>query len=143
MSQQVTGWVVVPVTALAAVLGAGVAVLALVVHRDAERVHDLLLPWGLALATLGSVLPSLALTAAGAGRWAVGAYGAGWCLVVMGLLGGRTEGDYLVAADARGWGFLVVASVAVVAVTVRGALGPATPRCAARADPDDLRRRRS
>ena len=143
MSRRVTGWVVVPVAVLAAVLGAAMGVLALVLHRDAVWVLDLMLPWGLAAATLVSVLPSLGLTLAGAGPWAVGAYGAGWCLVVMGLLGGRREGDYLVAADLRGWGFLVVASLAVVVVTMRGVVGPARARRPGAGEPDDLLRRRT
>ena len=142
MIQRVNGWMVLPVAVLAGVLGAVMGVVAVVLHRDAVRVLDLLLPWGLVAATLASVLPSLGLTLAGAGRWPVGAYGAGWCLVVMGLLGGRREGDYLVAADFRGWGFLVVASLAVVVVTMRGVVGPALARRPGAGDPDDLLRRR-
>jgi len=104
----------------AVLLGAAVAVLALAAHRDAARLGGLLVPWGLALAVLGSALPGVALTAERAGRAVVAAYGAGWCLVVLALVGGRGEGDYVVAADGRGWGFLAVASLAVVAVTMWG-----------------------
>ncbi len=138
MTSRLPGWAAGPVAAL---LGAAVATLALVAHRDALRVGGMLLPWGLVLAVVASVLPSLALVALASGRLAVAGYGAGWCLVVLVLVGGRQEGDYVVAGDARGWGFLVVASLAVVAVTLRGlAAGPG--RGPAADDPDDLRPRR-
>jgi hypothetical protein len=126
----------------AALLGVAVATLAMLTHRNAARVADVLVPWGLALAVLASVLPSLALASLRAGRVVVGAYGAGWCLVMLVLVDGRGEGDYLVAADVRGWGFLVVASLAVVAVTLHGLATVDHTRGAARAEPDDLRRRR-
>lgn len=123
----------------ALLLGAVVAVFALAAHRDAARLGDLQLPWGLVLAVVGSALPSLALTAERAGRPAVAAYGAGWCVVVFVLVGGRNEGDYVVAGDGRGWGFLGIASLAVVAVTMWGlASGGAAPSAAE--DPDDLLR---
>jgi hypothetical protein len=124
----------------ALLLGAVVAVFALAAHRDVARLGDLQLPWGLVLAVLGSALPSLALTAERAGRPVVAAYGAGWCLVVFVLVGGRKEGDYVVAADARGWGFLAIASLAVVAVTMWGIAAGGAPRSAAAEDPDDLLR---
>ena len=142
MSSRLTGWRAALVAVAAGLLGAAVAVMALVTHRHAVRVADVLVPWGLALAVLGSVLPSLALHSLGAGRLAVGAYGGGWCLVVLMLLDGRDEGDYLVAADTRGWGFLVVASLAVVAVTLRGLHVAGAQGRADRADPDDLVSRR-
>ena len=123
----------------ALLLGVVVAVFALAAHRDAARLGDLQLPWGLVLAVLGSALPSLALTAERAGRSAVAAYGAGWCLTVFVLVGGRDEGDYVVAADGRGWGFLGIASLAVVAVTMWG-IASGAGRSAAAEDPDDLLR---
>ena len=126
----------------ALLLGAVVAVFALAAHRDAVLLGDLRLPWGLVLAVAGSALPSLALAAERAGRPAVAAYGAGWCLVVFVLVGGREEGDYVVAADGRGWGFLGVASLAVVAVTMWGLASGSAGRTAAAEDPDDLLRRR-
>ena len=141
MSSPLTGWPAVLVAVPAGLLGAAVAVMALLTHRDAVRVADVLVPWGLALATLGSVLPSLALRSLGVGKLAIGAYGAGWCLVVLVLLEGRGEGDYLIAGDVRGWGFLVVASLAVVAVTLAG-LGGRAPGRDDTADPDALRSRR-
>jgi hypothetical protein len=124
----------------ALLLGVVVAVFALAAHRDAARLGDLQLPWGLVLAVLGSALPSLALTAERAGRPAVAAYGAGWCLTVFVLVGGRDEGDYVLAADGRGWGFLGIASLAVVAVTMWGIASGGAGRSAAAEDPDDLLR---
>jgi hypothetical protein len=112
----------------AVLLGAVTAAVALLYHRDALRVQDVLLPWGLVLATLGSALPSLGLRAVGADRAAVIGYGVAWCVVVMVVLGGRSEGDYLVAADFRGWGFLLVAPLLVVIVTMRAVLGPGRTR---------------
>ena len=127
MSSPLTGWPAVLVAVPAGLLGAAVAVMALLTHRDAVRVADVLVPWGLALATLGSVLPSLALRSLGAGgaggRRLRRRYGAWSCSCCS---SGRGEGDYLVAGDARGWGFLVVASLAVVAVTLGGLGGRAT-----------------
>ena len=87
-------------------------------------------------------LPSLGLRAAGADRAAVAAYGAAWCVVVMLVLGGRSEGDYLVAADFRGWGFLLVAPLFVVIVTMRAVLGPGRTRRHAPAEAGDQRSRR-
>ena len=115
---------------------------ALAAHRDAGYVGSVLVPWGLVLAVLASALPSTALVTLGAGRAAVGGYGGGWCLVVLVLVGGRPEGDYVVAGDFRGWGFLVVATLAVVAVTLRGLTAVGPGRGPAAADPDDLLRRR-
>lgn len=93
------------------VLGAGVAGLALLVHRAA-------VPWGLLLAVAASGAGGLALVAAG--RAGVLGYAAGWCVVVLLVLAGRPEGDYLVGGDLLGWGFLLLACGGVFAATVLG-----------------------
>lgn len=121
-------------------LGAVVAVLVLLTHRDAIDVAGARVPFGLVLAVLGSALPSMALRHLG-GEWAVGAYGAGWILVVLLMVGGRPEGDYLIASDWIGWTFLVLSSLVVVVVTVRGMLADRRPRPVG-GDPDDLAVRR-
>ena len=107
---------------LGAVTGVAVGVLAVLVHR----VDTVGLPWGMVLAVLASPASSLGLRAAGAGRRALLAYGGAWFVAVLGLLSGRPEGDYLVAGDAVGWGFLVLAAGAVMVVTVLGVV--AAPR---------------
>ncbi len=96
-----------------AVLGAGVAGSALLVHRVG-------VPWGLLLAVATSALGGLALAAVGAGRAGVLGYAVGWCGVVLLILAGRPEGDYLVGGDVLGWGFLLLACGGVFAATVLG-----------------------
>ncbi len=102
----------------AALLGCGVALLALSVHRAGGAG----LPWGLALAVAASTAGSLGLRAASSGQAAVVGYGAGWCAAVLLVLGGRPEGDYVIGGDLLGWGFLILACGGVVLVTVVGAL---------------------
>lgn len=95
------------------VLGAGVAGSALLVHRAG-------VPWGLLLAVVASALGALALAAVGAGLAGVLGYAVGWCGVVLLVLAGRPEGDYLVGGDLLGWGFLLLACGGVFAATVLG-----------------------
>ena len=135
-----TGWRTGLRVACGLLLGAAVAVLVLLTHRDAVEVLGVRVPAGLVLAVVASVLPSLALRilVGGAG---VGGYGGGWALVVLLAIGGRPEGDYVVAGDWLGWTFLVLASFAVVVVTVRGTL-PDRGRSRAATNPDDLLSRR-
>lgn len=102
--------------AFAALGGAGVGVLALLTHRLGGNT----LPWGLVLAAAASVSISWALTVLRAGPTAVVAYGLGWGAAVVVALGGRPEGDYLVAADTLGWGLLIGVTTAVFVVTVLG-----------------------
>jgi hypothetical protein len=106
---------------LAGVLGLAVALLGLFAHRDTTQVAGVELPWGLAVA----LLTAFALVcAAGARAGASGAAcaAAGWVVCVLLALSGRPEGDYLLAADAVGQGYLWggLATVAVAfAVAVR------------------------
>ena len=123
-----------------ALLGAVVAVLVLLTHRDEVELFGLRVPAGLVLAVVASVLTSLALRSL-AGSAAVAGYGVGWCLVVLVAINGRSEGDYLVAGDWLGWTFLALCTLGVVVVTVRGTL-PDKPRRRVREDPDDLLTRR-
>jgi len=99
----------------ALVLGATVGVLALVVHRAGSAV-----PWGLVLGCASSAAGSVGLRALGLGPVGLTAYGAGWCVVVLTVLAGRPEGDYLVGGDARGGAFLVAGAGSVVVVTALG-----------------------
>ncbi|MBA2640444.1 MAG: hypothetical protein H0U77_10800 [Nocardioidaceae bacterium] len=107
--------------AVAALLGAGVGVLATAVHRSATDAAGISWHWGIVLSVVASVAVSVGVATAGAGRAPVVAYGCGWSAAVLVLLGGRAEGDYLVAGDGLGWSFLVVSSLAVVAATLGGA----------------------
>jgi hypothetical protein len=112
-------------TVAAVLIGAVVGVLALGVHRDGGSGR----PWGLLLAVAGSAAASVVLSAVSESRGAVLGYGLGWGAVVLVALAGRPEGDYLVAADALGWGFVIAGCGAVVIVTAVGLLRP-------RAEPD-------
>ncbi|CAN5899923.1 hypothetical protein BH20ACT6_BH20ACT6_01410 [soil metagenome] len=120
--------------------GVCVGVLALVTHR----LGGTALPWGLALAAAVSVSVSAALGVLGAGRAALVGYGLGWGAAVVVALGGRPEGDYLVAGDPLGWGLLLGVFGAVVVATVVGvavarpAGDPSVPprRADARASPE-------
>ncbi len=103
----------VAVGAGSAALGAGVAGSALLVHRAG-------VPWGLLLAVAASALGGLALAAVGAGRAGVLGYAVGWCGVVLLVLAGSPEGDYLVGGDLLGWSFLLLACGSVFAATVLG-----------------------
>lgn len=104
------------VTTSAVLLGAGVGVLALLVHRlEAAGV-----PWGLALAVLASAGGSVGLRGVGAGRAGSAGYGIGWCAVVLAALAGRPEGDFVLAGDALGWCFLGVGGGSVVISTGLG-----------------------
>lgn len=111
-----------------AALGAGVAGLALLVHRLAAAG----VPWGLLLAVAASAAGGLALGSAGAGRAGAIGYAAGWCGTVLVALAGRPEGDYIVGGDRFGWGFLLLAFGAVVVVTVLGLAVPRPDRSAPR-----------
>ncbi len=96
--------------------GACVGVLALLVHR----LGGTTLPWGLLLAAAVSVAVSAAAAVLGDGGLLPVAYGLGWGVAVLTALAGRPEGDYLVAADWRGWVLLVGVTGAVVVTTVLG-----------------------
>jgi hypothetical protein len=104
----------------AVLIGAIVAVLALGVHRDGGSGR----PWGLLLAVAGSAAASVLLSVVSDSRGVVLGYGLGWGAVVLVALTGRPEGDYLVAADALGWGFVLAGCGAVVIVTAVGLLRP-------------------
>lgn len=107
------------VGASALLLGSLIAVPALLVHRlgGGDR------PWGLVLAVLASAAGSVGLRCAGAGATGAIGYALGWGAVVVTALGGRPEGDFLVAGDALGWSFLAGAGGAVVVSTALAVAG--------------------
>lgn len=108
---------------VALLLGAAVAVAAIGVHRMLLAV-PLVVPVGPVLAVVGSLVPAWAARTLRPALSA--AYCAGW-LVVFGLaLAGRPEGDYVVAADLRGYTLIAVAFVLVA--TGVSALSSRRPR---------------
>jgi hypothetical protein len=90
---------------VAGVLGFGVGLLGLLVHRDEVRLASVGVPWGVALCLLTSFA---VVSAAGAvsGAPAAACAAAGWVGCLLLALRGRPEGDYLLAADAVGQGFV-------------------------------------
>lgn len=102
---------------LAGVVGAVAAGLGLFAHRAVSPLGGVDLPWGLALSLLCAftlVCAAGALAGASAAACAAG----GWVLCLLLALNGRPEGDYLLAADEAGQGFLWggLATVAVAFV---------------------------
>ncbi|MFD1825995.1 MULTISPECIES: DUF6113 family protein [Mumia] len=96
----------------AAVLGAVLAVAGLAVHRHV----DAGLPWGLVLALAAAFFATRAAGMLG-GRAAAVALAAGYGAVLALTMSSRPEGDYLVAADALGYSFLLGA-IAVLGIAV-------------------------
>lgn len=99
---------------LAGVLGAVAAGLGLFAHRAMFPLGSVELPWGFVLALLCAftlVCAAGALAGASAAACAAG----GWVLCTLLALDGRPEGDYLLAADGAGQGF-VWGGLATVAV---------------------------
>ncbi len=99
-----------------ALAGAVAALAGLIVHRQALRVGGTPLPWGLGLG-LATEYALLRAAAAGRGIPAALGCGGGWALVVLALQRTRPEGDFLVAADWLGYGF-VFGGMLTVAVGV-------------------------
>ena len=96
--------------ALGAVLvGAGLAVAGVAVHRLTWRAGGVVMPWGLVLAVATPLACAVAVRQLGGGRLGPLALVLGWVLALGVVLGGRPEGDFAVAADALGWAFLLLA----------------------------------
>ncbi len=109
--------------ATAVVLGlasVGVAALSGVVSRLIYRTDQFSVPWGLALGVAASA--SIVLIARILSRGLGFAAAGGWIIGTGLLLAGRPEGDYLLAQDGLGLGYLL-ASVAVV-ISVASFGGP-------------------
>ncbi|MPZ94059.1 MAG: hypothetical protein GEU96_03900 [Propionibacteriales bacterium] len=112
---------VVSVTA-GAVLGAAVAVAAVLTHRHAWAADGVALPWGLVLGVGTAVTCGLALR--GVGWWAPG-FAIGWTTLLVALLPGGPGGDYVFLTDGRGWGLLTTGVAAGALVLVVGVTGRA------------------
>ncbi len=99
------------------VVGLLVAVAGLAAHRQVWRSGQVAVPWGLALSLVTLLTTVLAARYLG-GVTAVIGTSAGWVATVVWLQTPRPEGDFLLAADALGYGFavggMVVALLGVV-----------------------------
>ena len=93
----------------ALLLGGVVALAALMVHRSA-------FPWGLLLALATSVSVPWRLLCSRLPRTGT-TYAVGWLVVLGVALGGRPEGDFVLAGDLEGYA-LIAASLAVLALGV-------------------------
>jgi hypothetical protein len=102
----------------AVLLGAGVGLAGLVVHRNALWLGGWPLPWG-ALLGVG------AFTVIGFGlrRRAplLLGYLLGWMLLVLGALATGPGGDFMLLSDMLGWGFLTASLFLAGVVLVAGA----------------------
>jgi hypothetical protein len=102
------------------VVAAVVAVCASLVSRGVWRTPPVTLPWGLVLATAGSVaLVVIARTLGGRGLGL--AAGVGWVGGIAATLVFHPGGDYLLASDALGISFLLVATGGVLLASGWGA----------------------
>lgn len=111
-----------------ALAGALVCVASLVAYRHLWRVGEVPLPWGLLLAVVATYFGVRAAalldgTAAGALWCAVG-----WVVVLFYLFNGRTEGDYLLAADWLGYAMILGGLLAAGAGVLVSMGGPRTGR---------------
>lgn len=110
--------VVVACAALGAVLGLA----SLLVHREALRVSGVPLPWGLLLGLGATYSVTAVLSSTPAGVRGSAGCGAGWALLVLAAQRTRPEGDFLVAGDGLGIGFVLGGLVVVAAAVVRSGI---------------------
>ncbi len=99
-------------------LSVGVAILSAVVSRLIWRPDVVSLPWGLVLGVAASASIVLVgrLLSRGLGLAAAG----GWIVGTGLVLAGRPEGDYLLAQDGLGLGYLLVSVAVVISVASFG-----------------------
>lgn len=116
-----------------ALAGAVLCLASLLAYRHLWRVGELPLPWGLVLAVVATYLGVRAAalldgTPAGATCCAVG-----WAAVLFYLFNGRSEGDYLLAADWLGYTMILAGLLAAGAGVLVSMGGPRTGRSTDRA----------
>jgi Family of unknown function (DUF6113) len=112
---------------MAFLLGAVVALAATAVHRVDSHLRGVVLPWGLVLGLVTSLVVGLAA------RYLLGqaggvCLGAGWLSLFAWLTLGRPEGDFVIASDGLGWAMLILGLVTMAvlfAITLRR---PSPPR---------------
>jgi ABC-type polysaccharide/polyol phosphate export permease len=101
-----------------AVVSFAVSVLSALVSRMAWRPGTVVVPWGLVLGVVASV--SIVYLARTYTRVLGFVAAAGWIIGTALVVGGRPEGDYLLAEDALGIGYLVLSSVPVIGMAAAG-----------------------
>ena len=110
----------------AGVLGVALFVAAVAVHRCAWRLGQVTVPWGLALGVGASLACALAVVWLAPARLvAVGVPG-GWLAGMSVVLAGRPEGDFAIAGDWLGWGFLLLGGGGAALLLGFGLTAPAT-----------------
>lgn len=88
-------------------------------------------PTGVALGVLLAASVAVLVRASARSRWGGTASAFGWFAVVVLAAAPRREGDLVVAADARGWSFLLLGAL-VQALAVAVPVGGRRPAAAAR-----------
>lgn len=109
------------------VAGAFVCFCSLFVHRHEWVVGSVALPWGAVLCLATGYFGARGAGLSGGSPGAI-AFGIGWLAILVATATGRPEGDYLIAADLRGYALMIGGLVLValgVAVTL---FGPAPSR---------------
>lgn len=102
----------------AVLLGAGVGLAGLVVHRHAFWVAGWPVPWG---ALLGVAAPTVIGLGLRRRTPLLLGYLLGWFLLVMLALATGPGGDFMLLSDVLGWGFLTASVVLMGVVLVAGA----------------------
>jgi len=99
-------------------LGAGVGLAGLVVHRHALWVAGWPVPWG---ALLGVAAPTVIGLGLRRRTPLLLGYLLGWFLLVMVALATGPGGDFMLLSDVLGWGFLAASLLLMGVVLVAGA----------------------
>src|SRR5688500_4551760 len=105
------GWVRTVRAVLLVAAGLILSVFAVAASRAVWRRGEGPVPWGLALATAGSVAGGR--LARSWGNLEASSVAGGWLLALLLVVIGRPEGDFAIAGDGWGYAFLLCASVAV------------------------------
>jgi hypothetical protein len=112
------GWLVGLLAVVAGGSGFAVAALASLVARIVWRADPVSIPWGLVLAVGGSA--SLIVLAKTLARSTGFAAAGGWLVGLFYVFSPRSEGDYVIAGDALGYGFLLLSVIAVMCAAAWG-----------------------
>ncbi|MGH3317653.1 MAG: hypothetical protein ACRDO0_16055 [Nocardioidaceae bacterium] len=102
----------------AVLLGAGVGLAGLVVHRHAFWVANWPVPWG---ALLGVAAPTVIGLGLRRRTPLLLGYLFGWFLLVTVALATGPGGDFMLMSDVLGWGFLSASLVLMAVVLIAGA----------------------